>query len=348
MIKNTILYIALFIAVIIFSCSHKEHRYSINGTVSPEKNGDLIMLFKYHADSIYAVDTTIISNGTFKFSGAESLHDMAIITTGNYPNIVRATEVVLERGVINIHLDSIPEVKGTPLNELYSGFKKQTSKFVDDISALRQQETYLVDFYKNNVLNPVGRRAFKEYAANLHNEEIYQVYELVPQPYQSDPVISDLIKRCKEEDTKIKSAGDDLVGQRYTDFELFTPDKSRKYLSDYVGKSEFILIDFWASYSNLSIRKIPKRKAIYDKYKDKGFQIISISMDFRLEMWQDIINEVDAPWIHLSDLRDWSPLSNTYHMFRVPYSILLNKEGKIIKVHVQDSFLNEFLEESLS
>jgi len=365
MSKHVIFYIALFAAIMISSCSNKERSYAINGTVSSEKKGDYIMLFKYRGDSIYAVDTTIISEGTFKFSGEETLHDIAIVTTGNYPDIVRAAEVVLERGEIEVYLDSISEVKGTPLNELYSEHKTQNKKFEADISALRQQnehsinaneehinekfaahKKYLVDFYKENITNPVGRRTFKEYSPWLQNKDIYQIYELLPEDYKSDPVIVDRIKRCKEEDKKNNLRGQ-LIGQKYTDFELFTPDKSLKKLSDYVGKSEFLLIDFWASYCSPCIAKVPERKAIYDKYKDKGFQIISISLDNSLSQWQTVINKVDAPWIHLSDLKDKSPLAETYHIVGIPFSILLDKEGTIIQVRVHESILNEILEKSL-
>lgn len=364
MIKHPIFYIALFTAIIISSCSNKERSYAINGSVKPEKNGDYIMLFKYRGDSIYAVDTTIISKGTFKFSGEETLHDIAIITTGNYPDIVRAAEVVLERGEIAIYLDSISVVKGTPLNELYSEHKKKNNEFWGDIKVLVQQkkystnpnnelleeksahEKYLVDFYKKNVLNPVGRRTFKECPINLQNEDIYQIYELLSEEYKSDPEIADRIKHCEEVDKKIKLGGQ-LIGQKHTDFELFTPDKSTIMLSDYVGKSEFLLIDFWASYCGPCIRKVPERKAIYDKYKDKGFQIISISLDNSLSQWQKVINKVDAPWIHLSDLKDNSPLNETYHIFGIPHSILLDKEGTIIQVGVSESFLDEILGKSL-
>ena len=365
MIKHAIFYIALFTAIMISSCSNNERNYSINGTVNPEKNGDYIMLFKYRGDSIYAVDSTNISEGTFKFSGEETLHDIAIITTGNYPDIVRAAEVVLERGEIEVYLDSISEVKGTPLNELYTAFKRKKSdswaKYIlweqqnkDSIAADKEliwrkyalYQKNLADFYKENIKNPVGRRTFKE-CKRLENKDIYQIYELLPEEYKSDPVIADRIKRCEEEDKKNDLRGQ-LIGQKYTDFELFTQDKSTKKLSDYVGKSEFLLIDFWGSYCSPCIRKVPKRKAIYDKYKDRGFQIISISFDNRLEQWQEVINKVDAPWIHLSDLKGGkSPLKETYHIPCVPYSILLDKEGTIIDVLVQESILKEILEKSL-
>lgn len=313
MIKHAIFYIALVTAIMISSCSNNELRYSINGTVNPEKNGDYTMLFIYRGDSIYSVDTAVISKGAFRFTGNEDLDDIAIVTTGNYPGIVRAAEVVLERGKIEIHLDSISEVKGTPLNELYTEHKKKNIEFWADVNALRQQKEhsintneelinekfaahkkYLVDFYKKNVLNPVGRRTFKECPINLQNKDIYQIYELLSEQYKSDPKIENQIKRLEENDKKYKLQ-EQLIGQKYTDFELFTPDKTRKKISDYVGKSEFLLIDFWASYCNPCIQKVPERKEIYDKYKDKGFQIISISLDNSLGLWQKVINKVDAP-----------------------------------------------------
>lgn len=135
----------VFIAIIASSCSKHSGCYTINGTVDFDKNGDRIMLFKFRGDSIYSVDTTVISEGRFRFTGREALDDVAIVTTGNYPGLVRAAEVVLERGEIEVFMDSISRVQGTRLNDLNALYHKRNKQFRDSINSRDQYGNFKLD-----------------------------------------------------------------------------------------------------------------------------------------------------------------------------------------------------------
>ena len=66
--------------------------------------------------------------------------------------------------------------------------------------------------------------------------------------------------------------------EKFIDIELITLEGERKWLSEYVGHSKFLFIDFWASWCGPYIADIPKIKQVYEKYKDKGLEVLSISM----------------------------------------------------------------------
>ena len=84
--------------------------------------------------------------------------------------------------------------------------------------------------------------------------------------------------------------------EKFIDIELITLEGERKWLSEYVGHSKFLFIDFWASWCGPCIADIPKIKQVYEKYKDKGLEVLSISMDYTNKSWTIAMDKVDMPW----------------------------------------------------
>lgn len=83
--------------------------------------------------------------------------------------------------------------------------------------------------------------------------------------------------------------------EKFIDIELITLEGERKWLSEYVGHSKFLFIDFWASWCGPCIADIPKIKQVYEKYKDKGLEVLSISMDYTNKSWTIAMDKVDMP-----------------------------------------------------
>lgn len=114
------LFAFLFVLVIV-GCQQPE--FHIEGHITGMKNGSYMMLFKFKGDTIFSVDTTTIQNDHFIFEGSEFLDDVSILTAGNYPDKVKASEVILDKGNIIVNLDSVPLVTGSPMNDIYNSFK---------------------------------------------------------------------------------------------------------------------------------------------------------------------------------------------------------------------------------
>jgi hypothetical protein len=96
--------------------------------------------------------------------------------------------------------------------------------------------------------------------------------------------------------------------------------------------NKYTLIQFWASGNVLcSEENCYYYLPAYTKYKDKGFEIYSISLDKDRETWLKTIEENDLPWIHVSDLKGWeSPICIECNITKIPSSFLLNQKGDII------------------
>ena len=124
-----------------------------------------------------------------------------------------------------------------------------------------------------------------------------------------------------------------LPGHVAPDFSLLMPDSTKFTLSSTRGK--YIMIDFWASWCTPCRKAIPHWKMIYEKYKSKGFEIVSVSNDSRWEEWTKAMEQEKMPWIQVID--DF-PLKNKparvsgmlYLTPYIPYYMLLDEKGNII------------------
>ena len=131
--------------------------------------------------------------------------------------------------------------------------------------------------------------------------------------------------------------------EKFIDIELITLEGERKWLSEYVGHSKFLFIDFWASWCGPCIADIPKIKQVYEKYKDKGLEVLSISMDYTNKSWTIAMDKVDMPWRQFV-LPANSKAAELYAFTGILHGILIDQDGKIVQTSVTGFFLNVILE----
>jgi thiol-disulfide isomerase/thioredoxin len=119
-------------------------------------------------------------------------------------------------------------------------------------------------------------------------------------------------------------------------------------LSDLKGK--VVLIDFWASWCGPCRRDNPAVVALYNKYKDQGFTVFSVSLDTDGQKWMQAIKDDKLAWPHhVSDLKGWkSELSALYNVSSIPFTVLIDREGNIIQAKLRGPALEAKLKEIFS
>lgn len=134
------------------------------------------------------------------------------------------------------------------------------------------------------------------------------------------------------------------IGAEAPDIVMNTPSGEALSLSSLKGK--VVLIDFWASWCKPCRMENPNVVKLYAKYKDKGFEILGVSLDREKSAWEQAIKDDNLTWKHISDLAFWnSTVVKQYNITGVPYTVLVDKEGKIIAKGLRGQELERKLEE---
>jgi peroxiredoxin len=120
------------------------------------------------------------------------------------------------------------------------------------------------------------------------------------------------------------------------------------HLSDYVGKSKLLLLDFWASWCSPCIAE---QKILKEQYKDlhsKGLEIIGISIDENRDVWQRSVKKNLLEWPQLLDIRsEDGGVRKIYNFVGIPHFVVLNESGKILNVGLFGDDLLRFLDQEL-
>ena len=133
-------------------------------------------------------------------------------------------------------------------------------------------------------------------------------------------------KRCAEAAEKEKATA---VGTMFTDFEVECDGKTQK-LSDFVGKGQYVLVDFWASWCGPCRAEIPNLIDVYNKYKDKNLNVLGVTVSDRVEDSKGAIEELGINYPQIMGEQS-TTAADLYGVMGIPHIILFGPDGTILK-----------------
>lgn len=151
-------------------------------------------------------------------------------------------------------------------------------------------------------------------------------------------------KYAREHHKRVEVLRRTAIGETAPDIVLPDPYGKTVALSSLRGK--FVLVDFWASWCKPCRIENPNVVRMYNQYKSKGFEVFSVSLDDNREAWMKAINDDRLLWTHVSDLKKWNAsVVPTYNIESIPFTVLLDRDGKIVAKNLRGAELEKKLAE---
>ncbi|MDT0607667.1 TlpA disulfide reductase family protein [Croceitalea rosinachiae] len=360
-------------ALLIVACNSNPSGYTIDGELRGElENGTQVFLKTTDslARGLIDIDTTTIENNQFTFTG--EIDELGVHylffdgVQGNAP-------LILENGTISFKAqkDSLAfsKVKGTAQNDMFMEFlvesrrlrsmsksmndefsKARMAKDTANMEALRAEyldfqeeaKSYEIDFIEENPSALIAVLILERIIATktLPLNEVESLYgALAPEIKATEPG-----KRVEEE---LKKAKGTAIGSQAPEFSGPTPSGELLALNDVKGK--LTLIDFWAAWCKPCRAENPNIVSVYEKYKDKGLNVVSVSLDRKEEDWLKAIEADGLEWNHISNLQYFKgPIAQLYNINAIPAAFLLDENGVIVAKDLRGPALEQKVSELLN
>ena len=224
---------------------------------------------------------------------------------------------------------------------------KMDSLRIDSMSnALEKPYTELVNAHNDSLKNFIANNptSFASLAAiqQLQPEEFMDSYIKLDDGLFSKYPNSQYIKAFHDGVSATKKLA---IGTMAPEITMNTPDEQPLSLSSLKGK--IVLIDFWASWCGPCRAENPNVVKAYTKYKSKGFDVFSVSLDKDMDKWKMAIEADKLSWKnHVCDFKYWqSPVIALYNFNSIPSNVLIDKDGKILAKNLRGEDLEKKLEQ---
>ena len=281
------------------------------------------------------VGTVMAKNGTFVYKGNEY--------TDKYLEFLDVTSrkvnlVIIDGSDITLDMNR-DAVSGSPLNEeLYAVARKAAE--LHKAKKNSEARSYLLERIEANKDNCAPVYWIYRYYHILGHEDVKALMNS-GRDYTKHPArvhIDNIMERVEKEKA--------LLGTDAKDFKIPDMRGEKHRISEFLGKGNYVLIDYWASWCGPCVKEIPNIKTNYERYHSKGFDVIGISLDKDKAKCISALGRYNIPWKNFCDYEGWESIAAAvYDIHTIPFNILCDGNGKIVAVNLRGKALGRKLKE---
>lgn len=344
--------LGVLVTISFISCG-KENGNVLKGSIDGVEDGTQVFISELGKGYMTeVVDSTEIKNGEFTVDLPESpIQTLSILSingvNGSFQFINEDTPLAAE-----LYKDSLQAsaISGGPANELFLAYRdklaKGNRKVMNAADALSHDEMNDMDARQSiqdlqlqieQDISEFRKESIEEHPDLLPS--LLMLFDMeqtrmVPQPEMKklydklSPQIKDYFMG-EEMGQRLEQASALAVGAKAPSFKAETPEGEELALEDALG--EYTLVDFWAAWCVPCRKENPNIVKVYNKYHEKGFNVLGVSLDKTRDDWLGAIQKDGLKWNQISNLRFWNdPIAKQYNIKAIPANFLLDKEGVIV------------------
>ena len=355
-----------FFGIMLISCSSVQE-YTITANLDGLEDGKAYLNNRVGGEW-QAVDSVETTEGTFVFLGTVDMPDYYYISLegkrGSIPIFIENSDII-----VTGHADTIYKAKiiGSSVQDEYNAYSEELNKYWEKYGEIQMEliefkkagdeakaselEAELVKIYEDSQqfskeyvtehpASYISPYVLRSVSYGLSGAEIEAELEKFDAALSKSDFVFELAERAKV----LKRVA---IGEKFLDFTQNDIDGNPVTLSSLVGEN-YLLIDFWAAWCAPCRVENPNVVAIYNDYKDKGFDVLGVSLDRRKEDWLKAIEDDKLTWTQVSDLNYWkNEASKAYGINAIPSNLLLDKNGIIIEKNIRGEELRTKISELL-
>ena len=354
-------------AILLLASCGSQEQYTLSGKLGGAEN--LPIYLQQRIDKEYvSIDSVKSADGTFEFTGSVEIPDVYYLMV---PGKRGRAMIFLENSAISVngHADTLwkPEITGSAVQDEYVAYQEQIQAIYDKLNKLWEEfkaaetkgdaaiaeelEAQMDEVYESvgvaqekyveeNPASYVAPFVVQSLHYGKEANEIEEMLNKLDPALEATTLVSSMRKRVEV----LKKVA---IGEIAPDFTQNDPDGNPVALSSLRGN--YLLVDFWAAWCGPCRRENPNIVEAYNKYHEKGFDILGVSLDNSKDDWLKAIEDDKLTWHQVSDIKGWgNEAAQMYGISSIPSSLLLDPDGKIIAKNLRGEDLHIKLEELLA
>ncbi len=364
--------------LVLAACKEKKHGpFTVSGQIinAPGSKVYLVETPFGNTPEVILDSTLLKEKGDFTLKGRANEEGIFRLVLESGPNVVLINDNDDIKVRVNVNDYRSYSVEGSPasasLHQLFEDYRDKDSliiasfKIVDSLKSLPGQDSLVQSIQTKNderieALNKMLRNYITKsespaaalYALGIasqtiKNEELVTMINETAKKFPENSGLARVKSLVAVQSAEPRqTAGYALLNQPAPNLTMTDVNGKTVNVSDFKGK--YLLLDFWASWCAPCRQENPNVVAAYNKFKNRNFTILGVSLDENRESWKKAIQQDGLTWSHMSDLKQWeSSAVQPYGIEGIPFNVLIDPAGKIIASSLRGEELTKKLEEVL-